>query len=221
MKEIRYLCSCGASNWITPSKKLRGEEPARFFCCVCGKPSYDICIRCQWQSPAESGHAFCQGCGTGREEIQQGATKTDVWLIYRQLRTIVLLMGVMMPFYWYIIGPWIQRFSERRTKEYLANPHKTDPWTLWFFVGGNLFMLAFFSRAYVIRTLYALFTGRKRLPTELRTVEIWLHEGGPGAVEETQRRWVRSVLRLRARGKAIRRAVSARLTHHAQVETDR
>jgi hypothetical protein len=151
VKRVEYLCDCGAINTIPLQKRLHGSNPAFFYCCDCGKASYDICKKCNNRTSSESRHRFCQSCGAGHESIQVGTEVIDIvrnfWEFFFGVPFVILINGIM----YYAVT-------------YIAKIHlRWLPYSL-ISIGGLALLIGHLC------PIYTLMTGERRAPLPLRAL---------------------------------------------------
>ena len=184
MKNVRYLCDCGAINTIPLRTRLRGNKPALFYCSDCGKPSYDICKQCDNRTPSGSGHRFCQSCGAKDEAIQVGTRVIDMARHLRECVFAVPYCAGMGWLFWYGM-------------DYI--PKKPTPWfpSSFLAVAGIALLIGHLC------PLYTLLTGERLAPLSWRALSRY----GFSFSEHDDSLLIRQALKLRTRVKAIRRWV--------------
>lgn len=171
MKSTRYLCDCGATNTIEFTERPYPGKPAMFYCHDCGKPSFDLCTQCGHQSPAGSGHRFCNGCGAGHEAIRIGITVIDV-----DQTVLVVVIPIVVTIVALCILPNATIEIAHKINQWMGN----HPWPVtiitahpqwrdWMGIG---IIVGLLSPGY-FGPLYALLTGRSQAPATLRILDYF------------------------------------------------
>lgn len=182
MRNVRYLCDCGAINIIPLRARLRGNKPVFFYCSDCGKPSYDICKQCNNRMPSRSRHKFCQSCGANDQAIQVGTPVIDMARNLREFVFAIPYSAGIGWLFWYGIDYF---------------PKKPTPW----FPSSFLVIVGLMLLIGHLCPLYTLLTGERLAPLSWRALSRY----GFSFSEHEDSLLIRQVLKLRTRIKVMRR----------------
>ena len=161
--QVDYFCDCGKQNTIEMKRRPKGGKPALFYCTGCGKPSYDVCTKCQHLSDVGSEHQWCQACGAPSEALRRGIAVVDVlrnfWGAIWALISGAAMVGVMLYIAQRYFVPWVAKLVVENSRFY-------------FLSNLALLVLMFLCATVPVRWVpfYTLLTGQRKPPVSVRAL---------------------------------------------------